>query len=58
MQTYKVTYIMDSFWIMLRECDTQAAVNNDPVLKHWVEGFYKQWSSFASVERLPSWKDK
>ena len=53
--------IMDCFWIMLRECETSAHNEGDPVLKHWVEGFYEQWNAMqvapASNLRKPCWKE-
>lgn len=48
--------IMGSFWIMLRECDTKAWVNNDTLLKNWVEGWYEQWNSMTGQNHKPMWK--
>lgn len=49
--------IIQSFWTMLRECETKADDNNDPVLKIWVEGWYRQWCEMSESEivREPIW---
>lgn len=45
--------VMTSFWTMLRECERSAAVNNDPVLKHWVRSWAKQWNQLTGDNFVP-----
>lgn len=50
-----------SFWSMLRECETKADNDNDPLLKRWVESYYMQWNRITGAESRPIWiarKDK
>jgi hypothetical protein len=44
-----------SFWAMLRECETTADNNNDPILKHMVSGYYRQWNKVADDNKEPCW---
>lgn len=47
--------IISSFWTMLRECEGQAENDNDCVLKHQVEGYYRQWNLMTGDEKEPRW---
>ena len=47
--------IISSFWTMLRECEGQAENNADWVLKHQVEGYYRQWNAVTGDEKAPRW---
>lgn len=45
--------VIGSFWTMLQECESKAADNNDPLLKLWVEGWYKQWNRMTGDNKKP-----
>ena len=51
----KQTDFISSFWTMLKECETKADNENDPVLKHWVEGWYRQWNEVTGSNLSPLW---
>jgi hypothetical protein len=44
-----------SFWMMLQECEARAFDNNDPVLRHWVEGWYRQWNRITNDNKKARW---
>lgn len=46
---------IESFWQMLRECETKADNENDVILKRWVEGYYKQWNRVTKSNLDPVW---
>ena len=48
--------VLASFWLMLRECENSADNDNNPVLKHQVEGLYKQWNRITGQEHVPAWE--
>ena len=50
--------LVSSFWSMLRECESQADNDNDPVLKVQVEGYYRQWNACTGSEHSPRWIDR
>lgn len=47
--------VMETFWTMMRECESKADCDNDPLLKHWVEQWFKQWSRVTGRECYPIW---
>lgn len=47
--------IIGSFWSMLRECEGRADDNDDRVLKHQVEGYYRQWNEMTNMTHEPIW---
>lgn len=47
--------IISSFWAMLRECEAQAENNDDRMLKHQVEGYYRQWNLMTGNDQVPRW---
>jgi hypothetical protein len=47
--------ILDEYWVMLSECKQRAIQNNDRVLKHWVEEWYKSWNRVTLEHQLPNW---
>ena len=47
--------ILDSFWYMMRECESKADDEDDFLLKHQVEGFYRQWNSLTDMDHKPIW---
>lgn len=48
--------LMNSFWSMLKECESKADNDNDVVLKHWVEQWYQQWNRIQGGDQIPRWK--
>lgn len=46
---------ISSFWTMLQECETKADSGSEPVLKHWVEAWYKQWNDVTGDNKQPAW---
>jgi len=48
--------ILDSFWIMLQECESKAEQNNDAVLKHWVNQWYQQINRITGKNHKPDWR--
>lgn len=50
--------ILSSFWSMLRECEAVAYDRSDTILKHEVEGWYRQWNRITGQEHNPIWKRK
>ena len=47
--------VMTSFWQMLQEVEHTATNENNPMLKHFVEGWYKQWNSITGDNNKPRW---
>ena len=47
--------ILESFWSMLQECETQAEINNDLILKHLVTQWYNQWNEAVDTDLMPIW---
>lgn len=47
--------VITSFWTMLSELESKARSDNDAVLKHQVEGWYKQWNRMTGDDKRPSW---
>lgn len=45
--------IIASFWQMMREHEGTAENNNDPVLKHLVGGWYRQWNAVTGDNKEP-----
>lgn len=48
--------VISSFWTMLKECESKAEENNDPVLKHWVKSWHKQWNEITGADQKPRWE--
>lgn len=47
--------IISSFWTMMRECESKADNDRDPILKLWVEGWYRQWNRMTGSVQQPIW---
>ena len=47
--------VMESFWVMLRTCELQADDENDPLLKHRVEGLCNLWNSLTGHDHKLAW---
>lgn len=47
--------MITSFWMMLRECEAHAIDNNDPMLRYWVEGWYRQWNRVTNDNKKAPW---
>lgn len=47
--------VMSSFWTMLRECDSKADEDNDPILKLWVSQWYNQYNRICGTNAKPTW---
>jgi hypothetical protein len=55
----KLDDAMDSFWTMLKECETNADNNDDRVLKHWVEAWHSQYARIMGREiKEPRWIER
>lgn len=58
----EIDSVMQSFWTMMRECETIADNDNDMLLKHQVECWYRQWNKLTARTNEPRWitqnKDK
>lgn len=39
----------------MRECESKADNDSDPVLKVWVEGWYRQWNRMTFDTKQPIW---
>jgi len=46
-----------SFWMMLQECESRAYHDNDRVLRHWVEGWYRQWNRITGNTQRARWNN-
>ena len=47
--------VMETFWTMLRECESKADNEDDRLLKHWVGAWYRQWNRVTSDNKKPVW---
>jgi hypothetical protein len=47
--------VLQSFWVLLGEAEVQADNDNNPLLKHQVEGFYRQWNALNGSALEPRW---
>lgn len=55
----KLNDAMDTFWTMLKECETSADNRDDRVLKHCVEGWYSQYARITGGEiKEPRWIER
>lgn len=48
--------LLHSFWFMLGECESKADETDDRLLKHLVEGYYRQWNKANGDDKQPRWK--
>ena len=49
--------LLDSFWYLLGEAESKAMNDNDPLLKHQVECFYRQYAELTGRVGTPCWKE-
>lgn len=47
--------VLHCYWIMMRECESQADSKKDHVLRVQVEGFYRQWNKLNGTDLEPIW---
>ena len=47
--------VMDNYWTMMQECESNAEDKNDAVLKHWVEQWYTLWNRLNKTVLKPRW---
>lgn len=47
---------LSSFWTMLQELESLTYKDKDPVLRLWVEGWYRQWNAMTGDDKQPRWK--
>jgi hypothetical protein len=47
--------VLSSFWTMLRDCESRADSTNDPVGRHLVSEWYKQWNRITGQNHVPAW---
>lgn len=47
--------LLGNFWSMLRECESRADSDKDAVLRHQVEGYYRQWNHLTGQDHAPAW---
>lgn len=45
-----------AFWVMLKECESQADSTNSGLLRHQVEGWFRLWGRLSGDEQLPAWR--
>ena len=50
--------MIDSFWIMLKECEAKAEESNDKVLIMLVESWFIQWNRITNDTKMPRWLTK
>jgi hypothetical protein len=50
--------VIGSYWTMLRELESQADNESDPVLKHMVAGYYRQWNEMCEDNKEPIWETR
>lgn len=50
--------VLSSFWTMLKEAESKADNENDPVLKHWVEQWFGQWNRITGSESKAKWVER
>lgn len=43
------------FWVMMKECESQADGTNSALLKHQVEGWFRLWGRLTDDEQMPVW---
>lgn len=48
--------IMGSFWSMMTELETQADNNDDRLLKHMVDGYFRQWNLVMKDNKQSRWE--
>jgi hypothetical protein len=44
-----------SFWVMMSECESKADNEDDRMLKHMVEGWFRQWNELNGTNLKPKW---
>ena len=49
------TNIMGSFWTMMLELESKANNDDDRLLKHFVEGYFRQWNLIMKDNKEPVW---
>ena len=47
--------VLHSFWMLLGEAEVHADNDNNPLLKHQVEEFYRQWNALNGTTLGPRW---
>jgi hypothetical protein len=47
--------LLDSFWYLLGEAESKAMNDDDILLKHQVECFYRQYNELTGAECKPRW---
>lgn len=47
--------VMHCYWVMMKECESKAMNDNDLVLKHQVEGFFRLWNRVNETDHAPRW---
>ena len=47
--------VIQSFWTMMQELESTAYSDEDPVLQHQVEGWYRQWNRMTGDSKRPRW---
>jgi len=47
--------VLHSFWVLLGEAEVHADNDNNPLLKHQVEEFYRQWNALNGTTLNPRW---
>lgn len=50
--------VIGSYWAMMRELEVQADNENDPILKHMVAGYYRQWNRMCDDNKEPVWETR
>ena len=49
------TGVMESFWSMMMELESQADSDRNPLEKHMVEGYFRQWNRIMKDNKTPIW---
>ena len=50
------TSVMESFWSMMMELESQADVEKGKALeKHFVEAYFRQWNEIMKDTKEPAW---
>ena len=49
------TGVMESFWSMMKELESQADQERRNLEKHMVEGYFRQWNRIMKDTARPSW---
>ena len=47
--------VIGSYWVMLREYESNADNTNDAIGKIQVEAFYRQWNEMTGDNKVPIW---